>query len=251
MQTPKMILFDYGHTLCYEASADFLRGERAVFEHVTANPHGVTPEEACALGTKLFSEAEHVRRSGYEVHEWPLLRLKYESLGLRFDLPLEELEIVLADAASPDAVMPGAEDMLANLRRLGIRTGVISNIGWSGNALSARLRRMFPGHAFEFILASSEYALRKPNPLLFRVALERAGLSASEVWYVGDSLSADVTGAQNAGLFPVLYADDSIPNPWAKKDAGLTANCLTIRRWAELADLLAKGADSPCPTKHG
>ena len=249
MQTPKMILFDYGHTLCYEAGADFLRGERAVFEHVVANPHRVTPEEACALGTKLFADAESVRRSGYEVHEWPLLRLKYESLGLRFDLPMEELEIVLADAAAPDRLMPGVEAMLADLRSHGIRTGVISNLGWSGHALEERLNKMLPEHQFEFILASSEYALRKPNPLLFRVALEKAELPASEVWYIGDSLSADVAGARNAGLFPVLYADDTVPNPWAAKDTGLTADCLTIRHWSGLTDLLTKGADDPCPTR--
>lgn len=243
MRTPRMILFDYGHTLCYEYDTDFLRGERAVFDHVTENPHGVTPEEAFKLGSRLFADAESVRRSGYEVHEWPLLRLKYESLGLRFDVPLEELEIILANAADPDRLMPGVQDMLAGLRQLGVRTGVISNLGWSGNALTARLRALLPEHEFEFILASSEYALRKPNPLLFQVALERAALPASEVWYIGDSIAADVTGAKNAGLFPVLYKDDSIPNPWAKKDAGLTADCLTISRWRELTELLTKGDD--------
>lgn len=243
MQTPEMILFDYGHTLCCEYDADYLRGERAVFEHVTENPHGVTPEQACALGSRLFADAEASRRLGYEVHELPLLRLKYESLGLRFDVPLEELEIILANAAAPDVLMPGVQDMLSVLRRLGIRTGVISNLGWSGNALTARLKAMLPEHAFELILASSEYALRKPHPLLFRVALEKAALPASQVWYIGDSIAADVIGAKNAGLFPVLYKDDSIPNPWAKKDAGLTADCLTIRHWSELTDLLTKGMD--------
>lgn len=241
MQTPRMILFDYGHTLCHAYDTDFLRGERAVFEHVTDNPHSVTPEEAYQLGIRLFADAETVRRAGYEVHEWPLLRLKYESLGLRFDLPLEELEIILADAADPDRLMPGVRDMLAELRRLGIRTGVISNLGWSGRALTARLQAMLPEHAFEFILASSEYTLRKPNPLLFRVALERASLPASEVWYIGDSIAADVTGAKNAGLFPVLYKDDSIPNPWAKKDVGLTADCPIISHWSELTAMIAKG----------
>lgn len=251
MRTPKMILFDYGHTLCYETGTDFLRGERAVFEHVTANPHHVTPEEACALGTKLFAEADAVRRSGYEVHEWPLLRLKYESLGLRFDLPMEELEILLADAAAPDGLMPGVEAMLDDLRDRGIRTGVISNLGWSGRALTNRLRKMLPEHRFEFILASSEYALRKPNPLLFRVAIEKAALPAPEVWYIGDSLSADVTGARNAGLFPVLYADETIPDPWASRDDWLTADCLTLRRWSDLTDLLAKGDEEACPTRQG
>lgn len=242
MRKPRMILFDYGHTLCHAYDTDFLRGERAVFQHVKENPRGVTPEEACVLGTRLFADAENVRRSGYEVHEWPLLRLKYESLGLRFDVPMDELEIILADAAAPDKLMPGVQKMLASLRDLGIRTGVISNLGWSGNALTARLRAMLPEHPFEFILASSEYALRKPNPLLFQVALARAALPASEVWYIGDSIAADVTGARNAGLFPILYKDESIPNPWAKKDAGLTADCLTISHWRELTDLISKGA---------
>lgn len=243
MRTPKMILFDYGHTLCYQDDTDFLRGERAVFAHVTENPHGVTPEEACELGARLFAEAEGVRRAGYEVHEWPLLRLKYESLGLRFDVPMEELEIILGNAADPDKLMPGVREMLADLRRRGIRTGVISNLGWSGHALTARLEKMLPEHRFEFIMASSEYALRKPNPLLFRAALEKARLTAPEVWYIGDSIAADVTGAKRAGLFPVLYADDSIPNPWARKDAGLSADCPTLRHWSKLSELLAKGDD--------
>lgn len=44
MMRPKMILFDYGHTLLYEPSYDFLRGEIAAFRHVRENPRGVTPE---------------------------------------------------------------------------------------------------------------------------------------------------------------------------------------------------------------
>ena len=244
MRLPKMILFDYGNTLCYQQSTDFLHGERAVFEHVTENPHGVTPEEAHELGMRLFTEANVVRHAGYEVHEWPLLRLKYESLGLRFDVPLPELEIILADAADPDSLMPGVEAMLADLRARGIRTGVISNIGWSGHALTARLEKMLPEHRFELILASSDYALRKPHPLLFQVALERARLTADDVWYIGDSITADVTGAKNAGLFPVLYRDDTIPNPWFKKDSGMTADCLILHQWAELTDLLTKGAEA-------
>ncbi len=90
--------------------------------------------------------------------------------------------------------MPGVGTMLAELHRRGIRTGVISNLGWSGRMLTRRLKNMLPEHRFEFIVASSEYALRKPNPLLFQVALEKARLSAAEVWYVGDSIAAAIAG---------------------------------------------------------
>ena len=243
MRVPKMILFDYGETLCHSTGSDFLRGERAVFAHLTENPHHVTPEQAYEHGLRLFTDAEASRRVGYEVHEWPLLRLKYESLGLRFDLPLPELEILLADEADPVRLLPGAADMLADLRARGIRTGVISNLGWSGNMLETRLKRLLPDHRFEFVLSSSEYALRKPHPLLFKVALEKAHLEATEVWYIGDSLSADINGARNAGLTPVMYLDESVSLPHAARDAAVASYCPVLHRWRDLATLLTEGAD--------
>ena len=45
MQRPKMILFDYGHTLALEPVQDYLRGHRRVIELASANPLGVTGEE--------------------------------------------------------------------------------------------------------------------------------------------------------------------------------------------------------------
>lgn len=54
MRKPKMILFDYAHTLAWEPDTDFLRGERAVFRHVVSNPRGITPEKASRLGTEIW-----------------------------------------------------------------------------------------------------------------------------------------------------------------------------------------------------
>lgn len=241
MMRPKMILFDYGHTLLYEPAYDFLRGERAAFRHVRENPRGVTPEEAFALGQQLFAQAGAARRSGWEIHEFQLMRLKYEYLGLTFDVPWGQLEQIIWDATSPGAQMPGASDMLARLRAMGIRTGVISNIGWSGAALEARLKRLLPEHAFEFVIASSEYALRKPHPMLFELALRKGALGAEQVWYCGDSIRADVQGAQGAGIFPVLYEGETVEkNPWADQNDGLTISGehLRIRRWEEMTTIL-------------
>ena len=217
MRKPKMILFDYAHTLAWEPDADFLRGERAVFAHVKNNPRQVTPEEAARLGTELFLSTRDCRHSGWELHEHQQLRLKYDLLGLTFDLPLGELEKLLWTAACPGELMPGVTDMLAALRERGIRTGVISNLGWTGDALADRLRRLLPEHAFEFVIASSDYGVRKPNPLIFRSALAQAGLAPEDVWFCGDQIDADVFGAQAAGIFPVWYEETSIPNGFAQK----------------------------------
>ena len=240
MRKPRMILFDYAHTLAWEPDPDFLRGERAVFAHVKENPRHVTPEEAAALGTELFLSARDCRHSGWELHEHQQLRLKYDLLGLTLTLPMNELENLLWTSTCPGEPMPGTAEMLAGLRARGIRTGVISNLCWSGEALAARLQRLLPEHRFEFVISSSDYGVRKPNPLIFRAALSKAGLSPEDVWFCGDQIDADVFGAQSAEFFPVWYEDLTIPNGFARKNAGLTitGEHLHIHHWRELIDAL-------------
>ena len=176
---PEMILFDYGDTLVWEPVPDFPRGWRAVFQYVTENPDGVTPEQAHQLADGLwrrFSASRSLsasRKGGWEIHEWQQLRTVLEALDLRASLPLSELECVLMDNACQSHLFPHVEETLDSLRRLGIRTGVISNIGWSGQALARRLDKLLPGHSFEFVIASSEYGIRKPDPLIFQIALKQ------------------------------------------------------------------------------
>ena len=232
MRKPEMILFDYGGTLLTEPGFDASACERAAWPYLTANPRGLTVEQACAEVQRLYAEFQRRRSAWGEVHQWQFMRLAYESMGLRFSLPWAELEEIEWTAASPGAVQPHADEMLRDLKARGIATGVISNIGWSGAALTRRLDRLLPENAFAFVLASSEYAVRKPNPLLFQVALARAGLSAGQVWYCGDQWEADVLGARGAGLFPVYYS------PQAEAPAA-DFPFLRLRDWRELTAALA------------
>ena len=54
MKKPKMILFDYGHTLLYEPGFDFLRGEEALFQYIKSNKKGLTPKQVYEFSQKLF-----------------------------------------------------------------------------------------------------------------------------------------------------------------------------------------------------
>lgn len=235
MRKPQMVLFDYAHTLAWEPDTDFLRGERAVFQHVRENPRQVTPEEASALGTKIWLSQREARHGGAELHEHQQLRLKYDALGLKFDLPMGELEKLLWTATTPGEAMPGVPEMLKEMDKRSIRTGVISNLGWSEAALTDRLRRLLR-HEFEIVIVSSEYGVRKPDPLLFQAALSRAGLEPGDVWFCGDQIGADIHGALGVGMFPVWYECDDIPNGFAKKNEGLTISGehLHIHHWEEL-----------------
>lgn len=51
---------------------------------------------------------------------------------------------------------------------------------------------------FQFVVFSQDWGVEKPDPRLFRVALEKAGCSEQELLHVGDSLENDIVGAANA-----------------------------------------------------
>ena len=57
MIKPKMMIFDYGHTLCYEPEQDYARGWRAAMEHAVENPHGITAEQPRGIRRSLCRHA--------------------------------------------------------------------------------------------------------------------------------------------------------------------------------------------------
>ncbi len=238
---PDIIIFDYGDTLAWEPVPDFLRGWRAVFRYVSENPDGAAPEDAKNIGDELwqrFSGSRSLsaaRKGGWEIHEWQQLRTVMEALGLKTSVPLEEAELILMENSCPSFLKPGASEMINFLRSRNIPTGVISNIGWSGNALANRLGRLFPSHSFEFVIASSEYGIRKPDPLLFRIALKKTCSPAEKVWYCGNDWYADVLGAHAAGMFPVWF-NESGGEPPEKADIP----CLCVGSWREFTNILSE-----------
>lgn len=48
---------------------------------------------------------------------------------------------------------------------------------------------------FEFVIASSDYGVMKPNRYLFQAGIVKSGLEAKDIWYVGDKMAVDVRGA--------------------------------------------------------
>lgn len=242
MNKPEMIIFDYGHTLLYEPDWNSERGNRELMKYITKNPNNCTPEDIEREIRVVFGEIERVRDTlHYDIPCRVGDRLAYEHLGIEFSLTPLEHEIVFWTAATPGAVTPNAEIMLDYLNEAGIRTAVISNNGWSGEALKERFDRLLPGNRFEFVMSSCDYMIRKPDRRLFEIALNKAGLTADKVWYCGDSITADVCGSHGAGIFPVLYEGD-IPGR-EKRDcdnigAVVDFEYLHIHDWLELVEIL-------------
>ena len=227
--------------LC-EPDSDFLRGWEALFQYIKSNKNSLTPEQVNDFDSAIFSKMGPAREAGLELHQWQHQKFVCEYLGIELSVSSAAAEKILWDNVSAGAVMPNADEIIDYINANGIRSGVISNASFSEVALTERVNRLLPRNKFEFIIASSEYMFRKPNPMLFELALKKAGLSAEDVWYCGDSIKADIEGSAAIGIFPVWYEDETMENPWRGQNApkGVLPQCehLHIQDWNELISVL-------------
>jgi len=160
-------------------------------------------------------------------------RLLYEGLGISFRLSAEEIEREYFQHVYTLKPAPGILDALAHLHRRRVRTAALSNSSVHEPALRAELALHCMEDRFEFIIATADYGIRKPHPAIFAVALAGARLSAERVWYVGDRLEADVTGAHEAGLHAAWYN----PGRARPDDRAMEVPDAELNHWLELSPL--------------
>ena len=130
-------------------------------------------------------------------------------------------------------------ELLEFLHREGIRTGVVSNLCFNEKTLRKRIGKCLPDHHFEFIMVSSEYALRKPMPEFYRLALTKAKLSAQDVWFCGDNAVCDVDGPMAVGMQGIWYTGAML-NPESCRLHPQSEGHLEIRDWRELERMLTE-----------
>jgi putative hydrolase of the HAD superfamily len=57
---------------------------------------------------------------------------------------------------------------------------------------------------FDVIIVSSDYSFHKPDPRMFKMALEQLGTNPTQALFVGDSWHRDILGAQSVGIKTIL-----------------------------------------------
>lgn len=90
---------------------------------------------------------------------------------------------------------------LTELRRRGVRVGLLTNWDLGARALLARLDLT---RFFDSIVVSSEIQAEKPDQKGFLQSLNELGISAQEAIYVGDNYYDDVIGANQVGMQAAL-----------------------------------------------
>ncbi len=88
------------------------------------------------------------------------------------------------------------------LRQRGFHIGLISNTADDTN-VQQLIDRFALRPFFEVIITSAAVGLRKPDPRLFQLALDHFQVPPASALMVGDSLEADIIGANRLGLYSV------------------------------------------------
>lgn len=95
-----------------------------------------------------------------------------------------------------------AIETLKALKSRGSKIGLISDCSdevpalWDKTSLASMI---------DVTVFSCTVGIKKPDPRIYRMAVQRLGIKPESCLYIGDGGSQELTGALNAGMYPVLY----------------------------------------------
>jgi putative hydrolase of the HAD superfamily len=204
----RLVCLDAGFTVLspVRTLSDALRGVLA------QHGHEVSDEEllrAWEVANRWFSEEYHrptndtwaddvlIDATWRRYHAVMLAELGLEDLHHRL------IDTILAAQYAPDSweLYPDVRPTVSELRAAGLKLGIVSD--WGSNLLPI-IEGVGMAPDLDFVLASGAVRLSKRDPAIFRLAAERAGVDPGEALMVGDTISADVEGAQAAGMDGIL-----------------------------------------------
>ena len=229
----KAVFFDFYRTLCvwglpfedslqkiadrYQFQINWERYVDAV-ENLYADASDSDPTTHSLLGTMqkiVDSYCEFVRQLGVQEHAeqmaWELLQAGHSLF-----------------AANVASLYNDVVPTLQRLREDGFKLAIVSN--WD-TPLDPLTERLGIAKYFDVITASHDTRVRsaKPDPHIFEYTLKAVGVSAEETVHVGDTYEADIVGAREVGIRPILIDREG-------SQAGIWHE--TIRSLAELPKLL-------------
>ncbi len=220
----RAVLFDLGNTL-HHVDHEWIAACLGRHGHV-ATPRDVAVAEYAAKAEvdALF----RARRAGTDAaRHAPYIETTLRTLGVDATIR-SAVEAAIRDENTRDSIWrvqrPDTKNVLAALRARGLVLGVISN---ADGRVAAALARSGIADAFATIVDSHHVGVEKPDPRIFRIALDACRVAPEESLFVGDLYEIDVVGARAAGIEAVLLDPLGRYGP---------VDCARI---AELRDLLA------------
>lgn len=196
----RAVLFDWGDTLMHWVpdARLLVDGHRAGFEAL-----GREPIPAMTERFRDVYLAEFFAPGVVEEVEYPgqVRRLLGE-----FDIEVDDAELARFLEAEHAAWSPARQlastshALLESLRDRGLLLGLVSNAFDPPELLHRDLAQLGIAERVDFAVFSSELGRRKPDPAIFRRALDALGVAPGDALFVGDTLATDIAGAAALGM---------------------------------------------------
>ncbi len=206
----KAILFDFGGTLDSDGQ-HWLDRFYALYRDLGLGISLSEIKRAFYHADDLCSSDSQVASLGLRRLMTRHVRLQFEALGLTDDK--KESEMLEAFCAESEWFLHRNVRLLRRMRER-YRLGLVSN--FYGN-VAALCEEAGLAPALEVILDSALVGMSKPDPGIFRAALERLQLPPEEVICVGDSFERDMIPARELGMKTIWLKG---PHPRIPENAG-------------------------------
>lgn len=220
----RAVFFDIGDTLCHFPElppTEAIRNETVRRILGLLDSWGIEPtDEQRFLGRDIRLAIERANdeayRSDYISPHFPTVaRQVAAERGL--DITPEQAEQLwetwnLGGNFLGRQVFEDAITMLDKLRNKGYRIASVTNRAMGGQTFLNEMAELGLTDYFEHWSISCDLGFMKPHPEIYHDALRALDLEPKEVVMVGDSLKADVAGAQALGMIAV-WRKPTRPNP--------------------------------------
>jgi HAD superfamily hydrolase (TIGR01549 family) len=191
------LLFDFGGTLAFldfECLAkEFSRPERKLdplmLEHAEYAGRA-------AIDHHLMSEKSRDPNAAYE----DFFRAWMGAAGIsekEFADTSARFRVMHAEACMWRIVREGTHDALERLKSAGFKLGIVSN---ADGRVAGDAKRLGLAQFFDVIIDSQVVGVEKPNPAIFRFALDALDVPPDQTLYAGDIYAIDMLGARAAGI---------------------------------------------------
>lgn len=237
------IFFDLGNTLIY-SQADWVQVMRAavtvLFEHLPGvqqeHRHDHLPDQFLA---HLYAYMEQREIDLIETTTRQLLADFLSQSGAPAPGGNElqsAIDAMYAHTQQYWHLEQDAVPTLSRLRERGYRLAVISNAMDEGNTQALIDKGRLRGF-FEVILSSAVAGVRKPHQRIFNRVLQEMAVTARQAVMVGDTLNADILGAQRIGLQDI-WITRRAETPGNRADLARIQPTASVRTLDELPDLI-------------
>lgn len=223
----KGILIDMGGTLIHTKNMDFTRSLNFIYDN--AHSKGCTKEEYINYGLKLITDIFN-KRKYIEVRLIDFIKLINETLHVKINYTLEDLEVLFAEKCSDISKVKDVDKVLKYFKNKGYKIVVLSNTCFSRRAIISLLGDL--NQYFDEVIASSECMVRKPYEAFFELGISKFDLKRDEIYYIGNDFYFDIYGSTRANLKSIWLNEDN-----KEYDKSLGArNFIIINNYQELID---------------